>query len=141
MANFIPAMLKLANISEEKAIEEEALTEDPALAEVLAETEHLRWNAFHAAMGYETISIDEMQKRFGAYNGDSDPLEYARRDSGDRLHVCLAPWNDLDAVSETYRELAHRTDNKKEQMRDFKANDRSIVQYIPKFLRAARGER
>jgi len=138
-ADFVPAMLKLANLSEEEAMEDGALTQNSILAETLAKTEHLRWNAFHAAMGYEAISIDEMKKRFEAYSGDGNPLDYARRNTKNRLQVCLVPWDALDEVSKAYRELAHHAGDEKEQTRDFKDNDRSIVQYIPKFLKAAKG--
>jgi hypothetical protein len=51
-ADFIPAMLLLADITQEDAMKSDTLTEDSTLAETLAQTEKLRWNAFHAAMGY-----------------------------------------------------------------------------------------
>ncbi|MDR0302645.1 MAG: NAD-binding protein [Treponema sp.] len=135
-ADFIPAMLKLAQLKKDDVINKDVLTEDSELAEILAQTEHLRWMAFHAAMGYRPISIEEMRQRF-KYNGNKNPLEYSRRCSEKRLHVCLASWDELDGISAAYRELERRAG--KEPKRDFKENDRDIIKYIPKFIRAAKG--
>jgi len=140
-ADFIPAMLKLAGLDEKAAMSKESLAETKALAEVLSQTEHLRWMAFHAAMGYRPISIKEMQQRFDKYNGELKSrkhLDYCRRDSEARLHSCLVSWDELDKVSEVYRELAHRAGNTKEQKRDFKDNDRDIIKHIPLFLKASK---
>ena len=135
-ADFIPAMLKLAGIERDKVLKEGLLVkDDDPLAEILAQTEHLRWNAFHAAMGYRPISIEEMRRRFDEYQGDGNRLEYARRDSKARLQVCLVHWDELDKVSEAYRELEG-----KESKKDFKDNDRDIIRNIPKFLKAAKGK-
>ena len=138
VADFIPAMLKLANIKKEDALNSDTLTEDQNFVEILAQTEKLRWNAFHAAMGYSPISIKEMQERFDAFTGErnsSDHLAYARKDSNARSHVCLASWNDMDAISEAYRELARRAGVTKDENRDFKGYDREIITYIPTFLK------
>ena len=138
-ADFIPAMLYLANpkLTKEKAAGMKAIAEG-ILAETLAQTEHLRWNAFHAAMGYRLISIEEMRRRFDDYKDkpDSDNrLDFARRDSKGRLQVCLVTWDELDAVSEAYRELKRLVG--KEPMHDFKNNDRDVVENIPKILQEA----
>jgi hypothetical protein len=140
-ADFIPAMLKLAEREEKDAMDKNTLTEDSSLAETLARTEHLRWNAFHAAMGYFPISLEEMRQRFETYNGEKNSrehLDYCRRDSKARLHACLVSWDELDKVSEVYRELALRAGNSKEQRRDFKDNDRDIIKNIPLFLKASK---
>jgi len=137
-ADFIPAMLKLANLTEEKAESEGRLAHDDDHIEVLAQTEQLRWVAFHAVMGYSPISIEEMRRRFETYGGEKNSrnhLDYCRRDTELRLHVCLSPWDKLDSVSEAYRELARQAGDEKEQNRDFKKNDRDIIKNIPKFLR------
>jgi len=139
-ADFIPAMLKLAKLNEKDAINKKALTDDIFLSEILAQTEHLRWMAFHAAMGYLPISPEEMRKRFKKYTGEinsGECLNFSRRDLKSRLHACLAPWYKLDKVSEVYKELAHRAGNSKERKRDFKENDRKIIKDIPEFLKEA----
>ncbi|MDR0312124.1 MAG: NAD-binding protein [Treponema sp.] len=139
--DYIPAMLKLARLKENDVLNKEVLTEDNEAAEILAQTEHLRWNAFHVAMGYLPISIDEMRQRFEIYKTEQKPLDLARRDSKARLQVCLVSWDDLDKVNKAYRDLAQIADNNKEQKRDFKDNDRDIVNNIPKFLRTVKGQR
>ena len=140
VADFIPAMLKLANIEKEDVLNKVVLTEDSTLAENLAETEKIRWNAFHAVMGYRSISIEEMQQRFNQYDGERNSpqhLAYARKDSDLRLHVCIAPWGEMDEISQAYQELARCAGVTKEQERNFKDTDREIVKYIPKFLKEA----
>jgi len=137
-ADFIPAMLKLAELDEEEAINKDKLTDDSSLSEILAETEHLRWMAFHAAMGYLPIAPEEMRKRFKNYTGkinSKDHLDFTRRDIKFRLHACLVPWNKLDKVSEVYRELEQIAGKK--PVRDFKKDDRNIIENIPKFLKKA----
>jgi len=137
-ADFIPAMLYLAGCNEKDAIDKKTLTNNSSLAEILAQTEHLRWNAFHVAMGYRTISIEEMNKRFKDYKGTGNRLDFARRDSKTRLQVCIVHWDELDKVSEAYREL-ERLEGR-EPKRDFKENDRDLIRNIPKFLEAAKGK-
>jgi hypothetical protein len=140
-ADFIPAMLMLADITETDAMSSDALTNDSTLAETLAQTEKLRWNAFHAAMGYRSISIEEMKSRFDSYDGERNSrqhLDFCRRDAQARLHVCLSSWGELDGIREAYRELAHRAGNTNEELRDFKDNDRDIVKSIPQFLKMAK---
>jgi hypothetical protein len=141
-ADFIPAMLKLANCNEKDAAEKDNLTEDGTNAEILAQTEHLRWMAFHAAMGYSPINIEHMRQRFNRVSicNESNPLTYCRKDATARLHVCLAPWDELDKISMVYSELARRSGNSEEEKRDFKENDRDVIKNIPKFLRAAKSK-
>jgi hypothetical protein len=139
-ADFIPAMLKLAKREDKDTIDKNTLTENDSLAEVLAQTEHLRWIAFHAAMGYLPVELEEIYRRFEKYTGERNSrehLDYCRRDSKARLHACLVPWDELDKVSEVYKELAHRVGISKEQKRDFKENDRDIIKNIPLFLKEA----
>jgi len=135
-ADFIPAMLKLAGLEHESAEEiakKERLTKDRILAEVLAQTEHLRWMAFHAAMGYRPISIDKMQQRFN----ETKNLGFCRRDMKAKQHATLVPWDELDDVSAAYSELAKQIGDTAAEKTDFKEVDRNIVVNIPKFLRAA----
>jgi hypothetical protein len=116
VADFIPAMLKLAGIKRDEVPKEGPLVRNNAtLAEVLAQTEHLRWNAFHVAMGWKPVSMEEMRQSFD-YTGSKEPTA--------RLHVCLVSWDKLDKISEEYKE-------------DFKKYDREIIENIPLFLREA----
>jgi hypothetical protein len=135
-ADFIPAMLKLADCTAEEAISKGKLIEDATLAVNLAKTEHLRWMAFHVAMGYRPITVDEMQQRFERYKNDADPLKRSRKDEKARLHVCLAPWDELDKISEAYNELGRRAGKMLDE--DFKKTDSNIIENIPMFLEAAK---
>jgi len=137
-ADFISAMLYLAGgLTAAEALVKGNIVDDDAHAEILAQTEHMRWNAFHAAMGYGRITIEEMRQRFAEYEGEKfsrEHLDYCRRDTKLGLHACLASWDELDNISAVYRELALKAGNEKEQKRNFKENDRDVVKYIPKFL-------
>jgi len=131
----------------------QALERNKDIREKLAQTEHLRWNAFHAAMGFSKISLEEMQSRFDKGKG----AVYARKCTSEQVHACLVPWEDLDAVTEKYNMLvkvaneeiikkaseAKEEDNDKEKEKsevklekemDFKDSDRKIVNNIPEFL-------
>ena len=90
-------------------------------------------------MGYKSIDIEEMNRRFKEYSGDGNRLNFARRDSKARLQVCLVTWDELDKVSEAYREL-ERLAGKKPRG-NFKENDRDVIRNIPKFLRTAKDEK
>ena len=142
-ADFIPAMLFLASKTEEELLEDgvKSLTDDDDLKEVLSQTEHLRWNAFHVAMGYSPLSIEQMQARFNKVN----KMSYARKDSDRQLHACLVSWDELDNLKKVYNKLAQDAGDKKEAIRDFKNNDRTIITSIPEYLKtvhkAKTGER
>jgi hypothetical protein len=95
-ADFIPAMLELADLTRDKVPQEGPLVKNKdTLVNVLAQTEHLRWNAFHAAMGWNSIGIEEMRQRFNS-TSSKEPTA--------RLHVCLVSWDKLDEISEAYKE-------------------------------------
>jgi len=128
-ADFIPAMLKLARIKEEDAENMPALVDD-ALAEILAQTEHLRWNAFHAVMGYQPMTMNKMHQQYESYLKKEFPISYCRKDPIAKLHICLVVWDELDEISKAYNEITG-------EKRDFKKYDRDIIENIPKFLKAA----
>jgi len=125
-ADFISAMLKLAGLDEKKV--KNALAEkDSPLAEILAQTEHLRWNAFHAAMGWNSISIEGMRQCFA----DTKDMNLCRKNPKARLHVCFASWDELDEISEACGQIT-------QEKVDFKKYDRDIIENIPLFLKKAK---
>jgi len=133
-ADFIPAMLKLANTTADKAENYSKLTNDITLAETLAQTEHLRWNAFHVVMGYRRIGVKEMRERFETYSGEKNSREhfnYCRKDTKARLHICLVSWDELDELGKAYNDVTGK-------VQDFKEDDRRIIENIPKFLKMAK---
>ena len=139
-ADFIPAMLRLANnMDEPTAIAKGTLApKGSELAENLAQTEHLRWNAFHAAMGFRAIAPKEMRLRFENPKDTAPPLVYARKCVKERLHACLVPWNELDNLSTAYNDLERQSG--KDKLTNFKNDDRNIVENIPKFLSGVKGK-
>ena len=128
-ADFIPTMLYLANKSEEEAMLSDSLTDDENLKETLAHTEHLRWNAFHVAMGWKPISKDEMYAIYKMLQEKNNPKKsLCRKNEKARLHICLAPWDELDDLCQSYNQLTNDGAN-------FRKNDYNIVLNIPKFLK------
>ena len=71
--------------------------------ENLAQTEHLRWCAFHYAMGYRAMPEEVWQMRAKEYQkqmqAGQTPLRIGK-DTERRLHACLIDWKRLDALSE-----------------------------------------
>ena len=65
-ADFLPAFIRASGIPADEII---AGNWPPAeeILEVLGETEHLRWNAFHFVMGYSTMSSEEFDRRAENY--------------------------------------------------------------------------
>jgi hypothetical protein len=82
VADFIDAMLVLANITEYEAINKNELTTNRELVEILAETEHRRWNAFHAVSGWV--------------------YDKAGKNPQAKIHNCLIEWNEVDEGTKVY---------------------------------------
>ena len=69
--------------------------------EVLGETEHLRWNAFHFVMGYSPMSTEEFDERAETYRKRVEkglPGIRLSKDAVNRTHACLIPWDELDSL-------------------------------------------
>ncbi len=70
---------------------------DAALLENLAMSEHLRWMGFHYAMGYQSMTKNEIEERVKLYQKDKSVR--ILKDTKNKRHGCLAPWEDLDELS------------------------------------------
>ncbi|MDR1508245.1 MAG: hypothetical protein LBS53_01240 [Synergistaceae bacterium] len=132
-ADFIPAMLAIAGLDEKQAIERERLTDDDSVAELLAHTEHIRWNAFHCVMGYTPMSLEMMKARF-----DKSASASCLKDADKKRHGCLVEYDSLDKVSDFFNKLM---DSKALPRRDFKREDRFISKNIPKILKSKKDDR
>lgn len=140
----IPAKLKEAGVSfdvaegntrrkrtpgELAAAFEDAIKKDPALLEKLAQTEHLRWNAYMRSEGWRGASFEEVAGYVQKTKSHKEPLC--------RLHPCLTTWEELDSFETRFNaSLA----SKKDGIPFFdagvlKKNDRAVVRDIPKILR------
>ena len=105
----------------------------PELLETLGETEHLRWMAFHFVMGYSVMNSEKMEEnaRILAENQKAGISCSARitKDGDNRLHACLIPWEDLNALSQREMELTGR-------QVDYKQIDKNNVLALTKILQA-----
>jgi len=94
---------------------------------IIAENEHLRWNAFHFVNGIRKLNLNEIEtenaKQFGLNN---NLLK----------HGCLVPFSDLHKVSEKVNKIREQngTMNKRGKA-DYIEADRRIVQHIPLFFK------
>jgi hypothetical protein len=87
-----------------KTAAEEGLGKDPQILETLAQSEHLRWMAFHAAMGYRPMPAEVYDAREAQFlkekAEDGKGRTRVGKDTKAKLHACMIPWDDLDALSE-----------------------------------------
>ena len=125
-ADFIPAMLHMAGISAGEATDaalfKGRLVENAPLLENLARTEHLCWNAFHYAMGYTLMPLEEVEGR--AQQG----ITPVQKDMAALRHAGLVGWDELDALSQRLGALMMRS------TLDYKQMDRANVAQIPRTL-------
>jgi len=129
-ADFIPAFLRISGLTADEVM---AGSWPPAadVLEVLGETEHLRWNAFHFVMGYSPMSSEAFDERADAYRKRVEkglPGSRLSKDSENRTHACLIPWDELDALSEKENAVTGRNV-------DYKQYDINNVLIIPEILK------
>jgi len=146
VADFIPVYRFLAKhpikheeregFTEDAVIKNGKLSDNLALIETLAHTEHLRWNAFHFAMGYQPMTWEMVEGRFKEYKKKQEGKEvsYYRKDPEGKYHICLVPWDKLDGVSETFNEITGEN-------RNFKNEDFTNIRFIPEFLEKGKRKR
>jgi len=148
-AEFIRGILNLIAYNESnKSCFDEPNWNDK-LKERLAITEHMRWCAFHATMGFDLIKIDELETRFDELKrsgcSDEDALVLCRKDVKNRLHACLVEWDELDVINAEYIAIAKKTvpvsnnsendtDSNYTYNRDFKQEYRKIINRISKIV-------
>lgn len=133
-ADFIPSMLYAVGKTPEQVMEGDwKLTEEQM--ENLARTEHLRWCAFHYVMGYEPMGKNMFDARCAEYRREKEQKGKSNlrigKDAALRLHACLVPWEELDALSQA--ENAATGGHV-----DYKQMDRNNILAVPEVLRAGR---
>jgi hypothetical protein len=141
VADFIPTYLHLAGVTESEAIENRSLVGrldtpellDYALLETLAETEHLRWNAFHVTHGYSPMGSAEMEARHRALQAEGLATGKFHKDDARRRHACLVEYDELEELDRVCAAIRGHTE------RPFKENDRDTVRYLPFFMVCAKG--
>lgn len=83
----------------------------------LAKCEHERWNAYMRSIGYRSCDIATMKKFASSVESNKDDLS--------KLHPCIAHWDELDEIQDTYNSMAFM---KNKKAKDFKKYDFSIVE-------------
>lgn len=134
-ADFASSLLRAAGVTAEEAL----LRWDPQgeLMENLAKTEHLRWCAFHYAMGFRAMTREEFDARGRAHAAEKAAKGSSKlrigKDIPNRVHACLVSWEALDDLSD--RENAYTGGHV-----DYKEMDRNNVRSLPGVLKAMKEE-
>jgi len=137
-ADFIRAFLKIAGRSEEETIQNGwgDLSEEQKLT--MAKTEHLRWNAFHYSMGFESMTEEEIRARGTRYRNEVEANGSSGfrigKDLTGRKHACLRSWEELDGLSALEKEYTGK-------LVDYKDMDLRNVLQLPAVLKASKGEK
>ena len=131
-AEFAPAVIRAAGTTREEMLAGEWKPSDEMLQN-LGETEHLRWNAFHFAMGYTLMSREEFESNAKTWmrckaEGVPCSLKIAKN-SEKRTHACLVSWEELDELSDRENAVTNRRVN-------YKQTDIDNVLSLPRLLRA-----
>ncbi len=131
-ADFAPAMLRMADVSAEEA--KENWRPEGELLLNLSKTEHLRWNAFHYCMGFNTMTDAEFQSRAAEYQRqvaiDGKATIRIAKNMAGRTHACLVSWEALKDLSEKEAAITG-------QYTDYQHMDTENVLALPQLLRAA----
>lgn len=125
--DFFPAFLYAAGVTREEVLAGK-WPPGPAALENLSRTEHLRWCAFHFAMGYAPMSDEEFNQRVERYRRGEAIRIAKNAEAG--THACLIPWDQLDDLSQ--RENAVTGGSV-----DYRAIDVNNVLALPDLLRKA----
>ena len=119
-ADFLGAFLRAADVDASDT-KEEAFHFSPEVLENLACTEHLRWCAFHYAMGYRPMSDETWNERAKKYieqkNAGEEPLRIGK-DPIHRQHACLIGWEELDMLSKKENDITGGNVDYKQMDRD-----------------------
>ena len=129
-ADFTPAFLQASGCTKEEVMSG-SWVPDKELLESLAETEHLRWMAYHFVMGYSPMKKEQFEEnarciRKCQQEGKPCTIRLTK-DTDQRIHACLIPWDELDELSAWERELLGNTV-------DYKQYDRNNVLLLPRIL-------
>jgi len=129
MADFAPAVLRMAGLTEAQVQQEGWILSKDQL-ETMSRTEHLRWCAFHFCMGFSPMTSEEYDARAAIYQqqiaAGEKPLRIGKN-MRERTHACLIDWEDLDALSLRENSLTGQTV-------DYKAMDTANIRLIPELL-------
>lgn len=123
--DFMPALLRAAGMTEQDVLQN-GWTPSAKMLENLSITEHMRWCAFHYAMGIGPMSDEEFQARCEAYRAGK--IKKISNNIPGRTHACLVDWDQLDELSEKENRVTGGN-------RDYKQSDTDNVLLIPTLLK------
>ena len=136
-ADFAHAFLRAAGCTKEEVL---AGTWAPSetLLRTLGETEHLRWMAFHFAMGYRLMSKEQFAANEEVWRrcreeGVPCPIKLSKN-AEERTHACLIDWDALDELSARESAITGREV-------DYQQMDINNVLTLPRLLQAEEGKR
>ena len=102
-ADYVDVFLHAAGTDRERALAEGFAPSEESM-ENLSRTEHLRWCAFHFAMGYDKMSEETFAARAAIFRQQQAETGKGSirigKDPDARLHACLIPWEALPALAE-----------------------------------------
>lgn len=136
-ADFAHAFLRAAGCTREEVLAG-AWPPPEALLRTLGETEHLRWMAFHFAMGYRPMSEEEFTANEKIWRrcreeGVPCPIKLSKN-AEERTHACLIDWDALDELSARESAITGREV-------DYQQMDINNVLTLPRLLQAEEGKR
>ena len=124
-ADFMPSMAIAAG---KDPYDESQWNLSDELLENLGKTEHMRWMAFHFAMGYEKMPDDIYARRQRQYIQEKSLYGSGKicigKDTAARQHACLIPWEQLDRLSALENSITGGNTN-------YKSMDKANVLAIP----------
>ena len=134
-ADYMPAFIRASGSTREE-IRSGHWQPSSEMLQTLGEMEHLRWNAFHFAMGYRPMSTEEFEENARVWRqcreeGVPCSIKIAKNSEA-RTHACLIPWEELDALSARENAVTGRGV-------DYKQTDINNVLALPKLLQAEDG--
>ena len=136
-ADSVPAFVRACGCTREQLIAGRWQPSEKMLNN-LAEMEHLRWNAFHFAMGYRPMSEEEFganAERWRKCREAGEPAGFRiTKNSQARTHACLVSWEELDALSERVSAITGSWIN-------YRQNDVNNILSLPEVLRAEAGQK
>jgi hypothetical protein len=113
------------------------IAQDPAMLRLLAECEHMRWEAFHYTQGWRSMSLEEMRRHCLSQAASGRAAAGFQKDSKRRMHACLVPFDELSRVSACYNELLAEF-NPQGTPRYFEHEDEKIIRCIEWINRCTR---
>lgn len=111
----------------------ESIQKNSHLYESLGRLEHERWNAFHRAMGFVTMSESVIRQRAqdSKETNQKKFIKEITQDMSSRQHACLIDWEDLPWLDDLVEELCQQYLGKVEHRETYQEIDKGFVAMVP----------